>query len=207
MEESANPKKQIYFIFQEGDENRCKIGKSKDVNDRVKQLQTGNPDKLYVYRTVEGYTSEENEIHKMLNHLRIDKSEWFYLNKQQLDHILDYHYLSYKERRKNIRYDVIVDKAVQRMIKEMPSNDESYEKTIISLIEDDDLSQEEILSLCFVLSEMKSLLIKQFTKHKTDMTTDDRKKFHAEMQMFTSKLGKISKTDSIKEKIDNWKFT
>ena len=45
----------VYFIFQEGDDAKCKIGKSKKPNDRLRQLQTGNPNKLYIYKTVNGY--------------------------------------------------------------------------------------------------------------------------------------------------------
>lgn len=80
--------KKVYFIFQEGDDNRCKIGKSKDPGKRVKQLQTGNPDKLYVYKTFDGYTKEESELHQLFADKRISESEWFHLSKQDVDNFL-----------------------------------------------------------------------------------------------------------------------
>lgn len=81
--------KKVYFIFQEGDDDRCKIGKSKDPSKRVKQLQTGNPDKLYVYKTFDGYTKEESELHQLFADVRIPGTEWFNLSKSQVDSFMN----------------------------------------------------------------------------------------------------------------------
>ncbi len=81
--------KQVYFIFQKGDDSVCKIGKSKDSSDRVKQLQTGNPNKLEVYGVLEGYTELETELHKRFAANRIKGTEWFHLSKEEVDLIIE----------------------------------------------------------------------------------------------------------------------
>ena len=57
-----------------------KIGISKDVNVRLKNLQTGNPEKLYIHHMEEINPKRvrilEKKIHRDLNHLKL-KGEWF----------------------------------------------------------------------------------------------------------------------------------
>ncbi len=77
--------KHVYFIFQEGDDFVCKIGKSKESCNRIKQLQTGNPNRLYVYKIINGYTEEESELHKRFAEFRITGTEWFHISKEDVD--------------------------------------------------------------------------------------------------------------------------
>lgn len=81
--------RQVYFIFQEGNDRICKIGKSIDAEKRVIQLQTGNPNKLELYETLDGYTELENELHKRFNDKRIDGTEWFNLSKDEVDSLIE----------------------------------------------------------------------------------------------------------------------
>lgn len=81
-------KGKVYFIFQQGDDKRCKIGKSVNPNNRKDQLQTGNPDELYVYKTLVGYSSLENNLHKKFKDKQIRNTEWFYLTKEEVDIII-----------------------------------------------------------------------------------------------------------------------
>ena len=71
----------MMFIYVIGsDENRQKIGFSKDVNKRLKTLQTGNPQvlKIHYFEEVPDDRARklERKLHKELNHLRL-KGEWF----------------------------------------------------------------------------------------------------------------------------------
>ncbi len=81
-------KGKVYFIFQQGDDKRCKIGKSVNPSNRKDQLQTGNPDELYVYKTLVGYSSLESTLHKKFKEKRIRNTEWFYLTKEEVDIVI-----------------------------------------------------------------------------------------------------------------------
>lgn len=92
----------VYLIGEIGNENRFKIGstKCKDVNKRLKQLQTGNSKELYIKQSFE--TTHPFKLEKML-HNRFKSSniigEWFELSKgdvatfktvcESLQHIID----------------------------------------------------------------------------------------------------------------------
>ena len=77
----------VYLIGEVGNENRFKIGstKCKDVNKRLKQLQTGNSEQLYIKNSFE--TSRPFKLEKML-HNRFKTSnligEWFDLSKDDV---------------------------------------------------------------------------------------------------------------------------
>ena len=79
----------VYFIYQYGDDTRCKIGKSIHPNERKGQLQTGNPDELYIYETLIGYSSLEKTLHKKCKEKQIRNTEWFYLTKEEVDIIVE----------------------------------------------------------------------------------------------------------------------
>lgn len=67
----------IYFISDEN--NRVKIGyTSGTAEDRLKQLQTGNAEKLKLIVWMKGSRLEELKIHRHLNHYRLE-GEWFRL--------------------------------------------------------------------------------------------------------------------------------
>lgn len=89
LEQHTGLNKKVYFIFQEGDDTVCKIGKSKQSEDRVVQLQTGNPNKLYIYNSLPGYTYLESCLHRENADRRIGTSEWFRLNKDEVDKIVE----------------------------------------------------------------------------------------------------------------------
>lgn len=50
----------VYFI---SDSNYVKIGKADDINKRLRELQTGNPNKLVVINELEGGYELENKLH------------------------------------------------------------------------------------------------------------------------------------------------
>ena len=79
----------VYFIFQKDDETRCKIGKSIHPDKRKRQLQTGNPDELYVYKTIQGYTWLEGVLQSKYKNKQIRDSEWYNLTKEDVDVIVD----------------------------------------------------------------------------------------------------------------------
>lgn len=73
----------VYLIKSEAS-GYCKIGVSKNPNKRIKQLQTGNSDKIYL---VDKYKSEiykkiENVFHTTYSHLKVN-GEWFDLTLEQ----------------------------------------------------------------------------------------------------------------------------
>lgn len=73
----------VYLIGEENEENKYKIGstKCKDINKRLKQLQTGNSNKLILTNYFE--TSRPFKLEVMLHNKYKDKNvigEWFELN-------------------------------------------------------------------------------------------------------------------------------
>ncbi len=71
------PRGVVYFIFREGKNRKCKIGKSINPLKRVKELQTGNPSKLYLSGTLQGYKRLEKMVHAYFKDQRVRKTEWF----------------------------------------------------------------------------------------------------------------------------------
>lgn len=65
----------VYFI-RSG--NYIKIGYAEQPRRRLKELQTGNPEKLQLLGTVPGGPDREREIHHLFNDFRV-KGEWFEL--------------------------------------------------------------------------------------------------------------------------------
>lgn len=63
----------IYFITTG---KHIKIGYSADPVDRLHVLQTGNPLKLRLIVTMQGYFKTESGLHELFSHLRC-KGEWF----------------------------------------------------------------------------------------------------------------------------------
>ncbi len=78
----------VYLIGEIGNENRFKIGatKCKDINKRLKQLQTGNSEELYIKESFE--TTRPFKLETML-HNRFKTSnligEWFELSKDDVN--------------------------------------------------------------------------------------------------------------------------
>ena len=78
----------VYLIGETNNNGRYKIGstRAKDVNHRLKQLQTGNASELYIKEAFE--TEHPFKLEKMLhNHFKTSSliGEWFELNKDDTD--------------------------------------------------------------------------------------------------------------------------
>lgn len=70
--------KNSLYILQENKTGRIKIGRSKDVPARLKQLQTGCPNRLRVILTIPDRGDLEFPLHKRLEHHRMRADgEWF----------------------------------------------------------------------------------------------------------------------------------
>lgn len=81
----------VYFIGEEPFQNRVKIGKSKNVQERIMQLQTGNPNKLYVLKRIILGSSEEmnnleTRLHRELKEKNIN-GEWFELSLAEIEEV------------------------------------------------------------------------------------------------------------------------
>lgn len=69
-------KKDNLYIIQSNNNGLIKIGRSKNPQKRLKQLQTGNPNKLKLIYTFEGEGWREKIIHERLSYYRLE-GEWF----------------------------------------------------------------------------------------------------------------------------------
>jgi len=83
----------VYFICVEGRKNLVKIGMSKDCERRIKQLQTGNPDRLYIYRTIRSDKpyAVETSLHRFYKDAKYEKgggNEWYKVSKEKIDRII-----------------------------------------------------------------------------------------------------------------------
>tara|TARA_B110000014_G_C19603517_1_gene319745 strand:+ start:187 stop:510 length:324 start_codon:yes stop_codon:yes gene_type:complete len=80
----------VYFIHtpELGEKSLFKIGWSKHILKRIKQLQTGNGYKLELYKSIESSDSNlETKTHQALAQYRVI-GEWFKLSKDQVDVIV-----------------------------------------------------------------------------------------------------------------------
>lgn len=64
------------YIIQSDVTGNIKIGRSKNPHKRLKQLQTGNPNKLKLIAEFKGEGWKEKELHERLSSYRL-KGEWF----------------------------------------------------------------------------------------------------------------------------------
>lgn len=77
----------VYFIYNESTKN-YKIGKTKSLGDRIKQLQTGNDTKLVISRFINDENPEiEKYLHEYFKERRI-LNEWFNVNIEEIDYII-----------------------------------------------------------------------------------------------------------------------
>ena len=83
------PEGEVYFIFRKDKERKCKIGKSIDPSNRIKGLQTGNHNELYIYKTLKGYDKLERMLHNYFAEYRIRKTEWFDITLEDVDDVVD----------------------------------------------------------------------------------------------------------------------
>ena len=83
----TNGKGLVYFIHEEGDFKRFKIGYTTKISERLLSLQTGNPDLLVVYKTIENVTKKkETQLHQLFAQYRI-RGEWFAINPDMIDQL------------------------------------------------------------------------------------------------------------------------
>lgn len=81
----------VYFIYEENNYKYFKIGfTKKTVIMRLKQLQTGNRRKLYIYEIIKTYNPRllEYSLHLILRKYRIDKTEWFNINCDVINNLI-----------------------------------------------------------------------------------------------------------------------
>jgi hypothetical protein len=75
---NKKPNGWIYFIVEAGGiEKKVKIGFSKKVYSRLKNMQTGCPSELKCYGAVPGLPEDEEKAHAFLEHCR-SHGEWFF---------------------------------------------------------------------------------------------------------------------------------
>ena len=75
----------VYFIHQEGDFKRFKIGYTTNLSERLISLQTGSPDLLVVYKTIENVTrKKETQMHRFFEKYHI-RGEWFAINPDMIE--------------------------------------------------------------------------------------------------------------------------
>lgn len=76
----------VYFIYENNNSTKVKIGRSKDPHRRLQQLQTGNPNKLYLFHVFATKCSADNEImiHNCCNNSWI-RGEWFNISQEILE--------------------------------------------------------------------------------------------------------------------------
>jgi hypothetical protein len=64
----------VYFI---ASRRATKVGWSRDPRRRLRSLQTGNPEQLFLIAQVQGTKKDERRIHEALRGARLGDSEWF----------------------------------------------------------------------------------------------------------------------------------
>src|SRR5665647_308655 len=78
----------IYFIGSL-ESGTVKIGRSNDPENRLAELQTGNPHKLVLYGVIDDVSHElETRLHQLFDHLHIN-SEWFKLTDELLQFMIN----------------------------------------------------------------------------------------------------------------------
>jgi len=78
----------VYVIRMDGTDY-YKIGyTSRDISDRLAELQTGNPRRLSVVSTIEGDEAQEERLHRLFAHCQTEvRNEWFHLSGKQIEEI------------------------------------------------------------------------------------------------------------------------
>ncbi|QYB17371.1 hypothetical protein PV-S19_0007 [Pacmanvirus S19] len=79
----------LYFITELPFNSKVKIGISKNPEKRLKQLQTGNPNKLIIYHTIKSpdYKELEKTMHNICVDLKII-NEWFDISELELNSLI-----------------------------------------------------------------------------------------------------------------------
>lgn len=94
----------VYFIL---NNDKVKIGYTKNVKKRLKQLQTANGDNLILLGYIEGDKNVEHQLHEKFETYRIrDNGEWFFASEAIIN------FINENNLNKNIRIEYIDEKYV-----------------------------------------------------------------------------------------------
>lgn len=83
----------VYFLAEEGSQGvgpmRIKIGYSKDLKRRLRQMQTGNPDRLALMGEIRTQDEDQDRsveasLHRHFSQQRLEHGEWFYLGAEDV---------------------------------------------------------------------------------------------------------------------------
>jgi hypothetical protein len=72
------------YMIRAGENGPVKIGVTDDVGKRLRNMQTGNSERLSVLRVFEGSADEERRLHARFLSLRL-RGEWFHFSPELLD--------------------------------------------------------------------------------------------------------------------------
>ena len=153
----GTPDGEVYFIFMECDDKKCKIGKSDNPKKRTLQLQTGNPYELYVYKTLPGYARLEKMLHNYFKEKKI-KREWFNITFEDVDDIVE----QYKEAKEE--YAQI-------------SESEEYNELEENIDEKDNILGEKTIELIEETNVIKKKVYKMKKEEKPFICTKCNKRF------------------------------
>jgi hypothetical protein len=136
-------KSYVYLILDQ-QSRAVKIGKSNDINSRMIELQTGNPNELKLIRYIECSTEEqaiylENTLHIKYKDLQ-RKGEWFNFNLEMLN---DFETGNIKIERKKVRDNIQVNSLWE---------DESFEYGL------------EIFPICFFYPDKPASILTSYEK-------------------------------------------
>lgn len=97
-----NSEKSYIYVIGPKQGNLQKIGLSKHPEKRLKELQTGNPEKLVLHYTREIEENRvllmEQQIHKELRYLKSrEKSEWFNISPENAVSEIDFNFIRWED--------------------------------------------------------------------------------------------------------------
>lgn len=123
----------VYFIFEQDEcQDKCKIGSTKrDIRYRFRELQTANPNDLYVHRLLytEYHKQWEIFLHFIFKCKRI-KGEWYDLSESDIDIICD-------------TYELYCNQPPPKFIKNVPTSNKKRK-----IIRDDECDDKKTTLLC-----------------------------------------------------------
>lgn len=93
----------VYYLYVIGNNDKLqKIGFSKDPSKRLKELQTGNPEQLYLHHSVDcgnikKVRDMEKRVHLELSYKKL-KGEWFSMSKEDAINYVEFARITWLER-------------------------------------------------------------------------------------------------------------
>jgi len=79
------------YLLKQPSTGLYKIGKTKNIENRIKQFKTGNPDNLFIIKYFESkqfYSKIEAALHNLYKIQRVE-NEWFDLTENEVNDFLD----------------------------------------------------------------------------------------------------------------------